>query len=49
MLEFLKKVSDSKNIVGFDVIELCPKEDNKAPDFLAAKLIYKLISYKFGK
>ncbi len=42
----LKAVSESKNIVGFDVVELCPSE-NKAPDFLAARLIYNLLSYKF--
>jgi agmatinase len=43
----LKKVSQSKNIVGFDVVEMCPNKINKAPDFLAAKLIYKLLSYIF--
>jgi len=42
----LKNVAEKRNIVGFDVVELCPTE-NKAPDFLAAKLIYKLLSYKF--
>jgi agmatinase len=47
VLEFLKKVSEAKNIVGFDVVELCPNNVNKAPDFLAAKLIYKLLTYKF--
>jgi len=48
VLTFLRKVSEKKNIVGFDVVELCPDGNNKAPDFLAAKLIYKLLSYKFG-
>jgi len=48
VLTFLKAVSDKKNVVGFDVVELCPDGSNKAPDFLAAKLIYKLLSYKFG-
>jgi agmatinase len=46
VLNLLKKVAETHNIVGFDVVELCPSE-NKAPDFLAAKLIYKLLSYKF--
>lgn len=46
-LEFLKQVFEEKNVVGFDIVELCPKEDNKAPDFLAAKLYYKMLSYKF--
>jgi len=49
VLRLLKAVSDKKNIVGFDVVELCPDERNKAPDFLAAKLIYKLLSYRFRK
>ena len=48
VLELLKTVSNKKNIVGFDVVELCPNSRNKAPDFMAAKLIYKLLSYKFG-
>ncbi len=46
VLELLKLVSEKKEIVGFDVVELCPSE-NKASDFLAAKLVYKLLSYKF--
>lgn len=44
----LKTVSEKKNIVGFDVVELCPTK-NKAPDFLAAKLIYKILSHRFLK
>ncbi len=48
VLEILKEVSLHSNIVGFDVVELCPSEANKAPDFLAATLIYKLLSYKFA-
>jgi agmatinase len=47
MLELLKKLSIAKKIVGFDVVELCPNEHNKAPDFLAAKLIYTFLSYIF--
>jgi agmatinase len=48
VLALLKAVCDSKNVVGFDVVELCPDDNNKAPDFLAPKLIYKILSYKFG-
>jgi agmatinase len=47
VLGLLRTVFDNRNVVGFDVVELCPNESNKAPDFLAAKLIYKLLSYKF--
>ncbi len=48
VLKLLKAISDNKRVVGFDVVELCPNDQNKAPDFLAAKLIYKLLSYTFG-
>lgn len=47
VLHLLKSVAETKNIVGCDVVELNPTE-NKAPDFLAAKLIYKILSYKFA-
>jgi agmatinase len=46
-LEFLKQVFNEKNVVGFDIMELCPREHDKTPDFLAAKLYYKMLSYKF--
>jgi agmatinase len=43
-LTFLRKVFAERNVVGCDVVELCP---NGAPhaEFLAAKLVYKLIAY----
>jgi agmatinase len=47
IMNFLKEVIWEKNIVGFDVVELCPSALNKAPDFIAAKIIYQLLSYKF--
>ncbi len=48
-LEFLKKVFQHKNVVGFDIVELCPNEKDKSSDFLAAKLYYKMLSYKFAE
>ena len=47
LLDILKVVSEQVNIVGFDVMELCPLKENKAPDFLASKLIYTLLTYKY--
>lgn len=47
-LEFLRKVFKQKNVVGFDIVELCPNDINKQSDFLAAKLYYKMLSYKFS-
>lgn len=48
VLEALRAVSRRRNIVGCDVVELSPNDENKGPDFLAAKLIYKLLAYKFA-
>lgn len=47
MLAITKAVFKNKNVVGFDVMELSPKVDDTASDFTAAKLIYKLLGYKF--
>jgi agmatinase len=44
-LKFLKKVCGKKNIAGFDVMELSPIPGSIASDFLAAKLVYKMIGY----
>lgn len=46
-LEFLKRVFEECNVVGFDISELSPNEHDKSSDFLAAKLYYKMLSYKF--
>jgi agmatinase len=45
LLRLLKEVSKNRRIIGFDVVELCPIPGMIAPDFTAAKLIYKLIGY----
>lgn len=49
VLAFLKKVSRKKEIVGFDIVELCPNDQEKSSDFTAAKLVYKLLSYIFER
>jgi len=46
-IRFLKKVFSAKRVLGFDIVELAPIEGFKAPQFLAAKLYYKMLSYKF--
>src|SRR5690606_3606402 len=46
-LEYLKKVFKKKNVVGFDIVELRPNPAEKSSDFLAAKLYYKMLAYKF--
>jgi agmatinase len=45
----IRKVVKQRNLIGFDIVELCPNKYNKAPDFLAAKLLYKTLSYIYNK
>ncbi len=45
VVRLLRKVAGKKKIAGFDVVELCPHAEKKQCDFLAAKLVYKLLSY----
>lgn len=44
-LSLLRKVSEEKNIVGFDIVELMPIPSNAVSDFTCAKLAYKLAGY----
>ncbi|MEW6025813.1 MAG: agmatinase [Planctomycetota bacterium] len=45
-LDILRPVFQKKNVVGFDVVELCPIKGQIASDFTAAKLIYRLMGYR---
>jgi agmatinase len=47
LLKLLRQVIASRKVVGFDIVELCPNEIDKAPDFLACKLFYKILAYNF--
>ncbi len=49
VLDLLRLVCRERQIVGADIMELCPQPGNIAPDFFAAKLAYKLLSYRFEK
>jgi len=48
VLAILKRVFKTHRVVGCDIVELAPIPGLIAPDFLAAKLVYKLIGY-WGK
>jgi agmatinase len=48
VLNLIKTVMKKSNIVGFDIVELCPDEKPGPSDFLAAKLYYKLLTYQFA-
>lgn len=46
-IQFLRKVFSQREVLGFDLVELAPDPAHKASNFLAAKLYYKMLSYKF--
>jgi agmatinase len=46
--DLLAAVAARKRIVGFDVVELAPIPGSVASDFLAARLVYRLIGYALG-
>ena len=46
-MALLKAVMSKRLVVGCDVVELCPIPGLVAPTFLAARLVYKLIGYRF--
>lgn len=48
LINYLKEVFFEKEVVGFDIVELAPISGLKAPNYLAAKLYNKMLSYKFS-
>jgi agmatinase len=47
-LTLLRRVFERKRVVAADLVELCPLASNPAPNFLCAKLVYKLMGYRFA-
>lgn len=47
-LRLLRRLFAAKEVVAMDVVELAPLGGQPASDFLAAKLAYKCIGYKFA-
>jgi len=48
MLALLRALFRSRRVVGCDVVELCPIPGMVAPNFLCAKLVYKILTYRFA-
>jgi len=44
---YLKRVFSNREVVGFDIVELAPIRGLSAPNFLVAKLYYKMLNYKY--
>lgn len=47
LLNLLKQVFRERNVIGVDVVEFCPNKETNS-DYILAKLIYKIIGYKFA-
>jgi len=45
ILDIVREVSNTCNVRGFDVVELAPIPGIVAPDFLASKLVYRIMGY----
>ncbi len=48
-VDLLRAVSERSRIVGFDVVELAPLPGQVAPDYLAARLVYRLIGLALAR
>jgi agmatinase len=44
----LRRVTGRRRVVGCDLVELCPLPGMVAPNYLCAKLIYKILTYRFA-
>ncbi|MBK9048099.1 MAG: agmatinase [Bacteroidetes bacterium] len=44
-VEFLQKVIQKRNVVGFDVVEVAPAEGQILSEFTLAKLVYRMIGF----
>ena len=49
LLGLLRAVFSQREVIACDVVELCPIPGVIHPNFLCAKLVYKLLTYKFAQ
>jgi len=47
VLSLIRALGRKRNVVGMDLVELCPSPASNSPSFLSAKLIYKALGYIF--
>ncbi len=45
VLDIVKSIAYGKHVVGFDLVEFCPREGPMSCAFMLAKLVYRLIGY----
>jgi agmatinase len=46
-MDLLQLVGAKRNVVGFDVVELAPEKSKSESNYIAAKLVYKILNYAF--
>lgn len=46
VLDLFREICHRTTVVGMDVVELCPMPGQTRADFMAAKLVYKMIGYR---
>jgi len=49
MLALLRATTARRTVVACDIVELSPLPGIMAPNFLCAKLVYKILGYRFAK
>jgi agmatinase len=49
LLDLLRELFSRTSVVAMDVVELCPMPGQTRADFLAAKLVYKMIGYRLNE
>jgi agmatinase len=49
LLDLLRATFEKRRVVACDVVELSPIPGMHAPNFLCAKLVYKMITYRFAR
>lgn len=47
LMDLTRELTHRRNVVGMDLVELCPQVGVKGPNFLCAKLIYKILGHIF--
>ncbi len=48
ILDFMRRVFERRNVVGFDIVELSPVKGLHYVDYSLAKLAYRLMGYKYS-
>ncbi len=46
-LKFLRKLAASKKVVGFDIVEVAPREVDIISEYTLAKLLYRILGYLY--